>query len=194
MNAYRVKVLVKNNKLLSAIENCGYSSMAKFAKDADIPYETVIGLVGMRIAPLKADGEIKKVAAAIMELLGASLEDLWTTEQLTMKLKHSSAEKSVGTEEFRALLEVDNHMVMMPSLEDDAVESDRSAILHKMLSELPPRLQKIMTMRYLDDLTLAQVAPQMGVSKQCVGYLEAKAIRLLRSKSRGHKWIREDRI
>jgi hypothetical protein len=56
-SAYRVKVMVKNNLLLSAIEAAGYKSVAAFSKEIGWNQSRVGSLIGLREAPLKANGE-----------------------------------------------------------------------------------------------------------------------------------------
>ena len=51
MDEYRVKVTVKNNLLLSAIEAAGYSSIAEFERAADIRYGGVAQFVALRTPP-----------------------------------------------------------------------------------------------------------------------------------------------
>jgi hypothetical protein len=74
-SAYRVKVMVKNNLLLSAIEAAGYKSVAAFSKELGWNQTRVGSLIGLREAPLKANGEFSDLAKAIMEVLGAAPSD-----------------------------------------------------------------------------------------------------------------------
>ena len=70
-DAYRVKISVKNNRLLSAIEAAGYrghGSSARFCADAGVQQTAFSALVNLRIPPITNDGEFSQAAKAIMEL------------------------------------------------------------------------------------------------------------------------------
>ena len=54
---YRIKVSVRNNLLLSAIEEQGYESVAAFERASEIKLGRINGLVAMREAPINNYGE-----------------------------------------------------------------------------------------------------------------------------------------
>jgi hypothetical protein len=89
-SSYRIKVSVKNNLLLSAIEEAGYKSAAEFARAAGLRETDVSALVALRFAPIGKQGEFTLTAQRIMEALGAAPSDLWTTEQLNMSLPRNT--------------------------------------------------------------------------------------------------------
>ena len=57
MKAYRVKVSVRNNLLLNAIEKAGYKSVAEFERSAGIAIGRANCLVAMRDSPIQQTGE-----------------------------------------------------------------------------------------------------------------------------------------
>ena len=73
MKAYRVKVSVKNNLLLSAIEAAGFKSIAEFERSAELRNGAVQGLVAMRDCPIGQTGAFGRVAKVVMEVLGPRL-------------------------------------------------------------------------------------------------------------------------
>ena len=79
IKAYRIKITVKNNLLLTAIEQAGYKSAAEFARAIGLIEQRVSALVALRNAPINQDGEFSLSAKRIMEALGAAPSDLWTT-------------------------------------------------------------------------------------------------------------------
>jgi len=79
---YRVDIKIRNNLLLSAIENAGFKSVTQFCKAANIQSTSVYGLVSLKESPLRQDGTFTLVAQKILDYLCALPEDLWTEEQL----------------------------------------------------------------------------------------------------------------
>ena len=90
MKAYRVKVSVRNNLLLNAIEKAGYKSVTKFERSAGIAIGRANCLVAMRDSPIQQTGEFSKIAKLMMEALRLLIFGLKNS------LCSSSARTSVG--------------------------------------------------------------------------------------------------
>jgi RNA polymerase sigma factor (sigma-70 family) len=56
--------------------------------------------------------------------------------------------------------------------------------IEKVLDTLPPRESEVIKLRYLEDKTCEEVAEEMGLSKQGVSRIEARAMRKLRHPQR----------
>ena len=53
--------------------------------------------------------------------------------------------------------------------EDSALEAEEAAeVLHKLLGQLPPRDRLVLTLMYLEDMSVAQIAEQTGCSRTLV--------------------------
>lgn len=76
MKEYRVKVSVRNNLILKAIEEQGYKSAAAFAKASGLSYISLNQMISMKKAPLNQSGEFCTMAKELMEILGACPSDL----------------------------------------------------------------------------------------------------------------------
>jgi len=87
---YRVKVSIRNNLLLSAIENLGFKSVSEFCRQNDLKQNSFNAIICFREKPLNEDGEFRLSAKHLMEVLGAAPTDLWTAEQLTLKTRKNS--------------------------------------------------------------------------------------------------------
>jgi RNA polymerase sigma factor for flagellar operon FliA len=64
--------------------------------------------------------------------------------------------------------------------EDSVVHSERITYLTAAVRALPDRMRLIVTMIYLDDHTVGEVAQELGVTHSAVSQQRAEAIRLLR--------------
>lgn len=69
MKPYRIKVSIRNNLLLNAIEEQGYPTVAAFERAMGVPSGRMGALVSMRVAPLLESGLIKR------NQWGATLDD-----------------------------------------------------------------------------------------------------------------------
>jgi len=184
MKEFRLKVSVRNNLLLSAIEAQGYVSVAEFERACGLGMGRINNLVAMREAPSSTSGEFSKNAKLVMEVLGAAPTDLWTEQQLTIKLKTNSGERAIDANLVQHLLEQKNRTDYLPSPEDSLLAAETSAIVNEVLGTLKPREKDILVERFEKDLTLEEVGNHHGLSKERIRGIESKALRKLQHESR----------
>ena len=184
MKEFRLKVSVRNNLLLSAIEEQGYASVAEFERACEIGIGSINNLVAMRDAPILQNGEFSQNAKLVMEVLGAAPTDLWTEQQLTIKLKTNSGERAIDANLVQHLLEQKDRNDYLPSPEDSLLAAETAAIVEQVLCTLKPREKDILQERFGRDLTLQEVGNHHGLSKERIRGIESKALQKLRDKKR----------
>ena len=191
INEYRIKVTVRNNLILSAIENAGHKSVAAFCRHVGIGITAMTELIGMRKPPLNNSGEFSALAKLLMEELCALPTDLWTSEQLTLKLARNSAQRSVSAEGMRAALgmhaEEMLELMKPDDLDENVLKHEMVGVVEEQLDSLTPRESKVLRMRFgigCEEQTLEQVADTLDVTKERIRQIEAKALRHLKHPSR----------
>lgn len=187
MDEYRVKVTVRNNLLMTAIEEAGYKSQTDFAKAIGATPQEVNALVAMRQPPINVDGVFSPLASKIMEFLGACPTDLWTTEQLNMKLKKNSADMKMGLGELKLVLDAVNTPQLEVDLDKPIYDEQSKEIISDMLDSLTPREAKILKLRFgidCEEHTLTEVGKLYGITPSAIRLIEAKALRKMRHPSR----------
>ena len=202
--AYRVKITVKNNLLLTAIEEAGYKSVAEFSRDIGLTAQEISAFVALRKAPINESGEFCFNAKKIMEALGAAPSDLWTTEQLNMKLKRNTTQDLFSAPTIQAILG-GNVAQLEGSVYEEAEKPEEvldkkelKAELEKILGTLTPRQAKVIQLRFglngCGEHTLEEVGNMLNIGKERVRQIEAKALRNMRhpSRSKAFKDYAED--
>jgi RNA polymerase sigma factor (sigma-70 family) len=208
MRDIRIDIKARNNLILEAIENAGYSSPWAFCRaNPEVPYQTLCALVGMRISPTKwrrsgagpptrsAPGgsllirewrlPVVKLAAA----LGVSEEELFSEQQLDMEpLASNVASIAVSSEDARAWLTGHAEQRALPPGTLTASSEALTGTLEDVLATLTEKECAIMRMRFgLGDFephTLEQVARAFDVTRERIRQIESKALRKLRHPSR----------
>jgi RNA polymerase sigma factor (sigma-70 family) len=183
-DAYRVKVTVKNNKLLSAIERAGFKSCAEFCRWGELCPSQVGALIGLRIAPLTQNGDFSEAAKGVMQALGAAPSDLWTDEQLTMALKKNTGERVVSADSVQAMLANHNERMTLESPEDEVARLEAAEVVRGVLKTLRQSHQEVIRMRFEQDMSLDEIAAVMNLSRERIRQIEAQALRLMRHPSR----------
>jgi RNA polymerase sigma factor (sigma-70 family) len=186
VNEYRIRVTVKNNLILTAIERAGYRSAAAFCREAGMTPTALSGLITMKSPPLLVTGEFSEGAKNLMEILCLAPTDLWTSEQLTLKLRHNSAERDVNLDGMRAALGMNAEealMLVAPSPEEAMEEKDIANLIEEQLATILPNEQRVLRMRYgigCPEHTLAEVGRALDLSQERIRQIEAKALRKLK--------------
>ena len=193
MREYRVKVTIRNNLLLSAIEDAGYKTQAEFARAAGLTDTHVTALVGLRACPIRNDGTFTDVAQTMMEVLGACPTDLWTNEQLSMRLKNNSAEGQMSKAELLPALGMNPiDMVEFKTPEEYVSDEDRTNAVSRTLKTLTFREQMVLGKRFginNEEQTYEQIGEEMGFTRERIRQIEAKALQKLRHPSRSDELV-----
>jgi RNA polymerase sigma factor (sigma-70 family) len=190
VNEYRVRVTVKNNLILTAIERAGYRNAAGFCREAGMTPTALSGLITMKSPPLTVMGEFSDAAKKLMEILCLAPTDLWTSEQLTLRLRHNSAEREVNLDGMRAALGMNAEealMLVAPSPEEVMETKDIQNLIEEQLSSILPREARVLRMRYgigCPEHTLEEIARALDLSRERIRQLEVQAMRKLKHPQR----------
>jgi len=189
---YRVKVSVRNNLLLKAIEDAGFDSVAGFCRSSGLREVAVLGIIKFDTTPIDRSGEFIPLAKQIMEALGAAPTDLWTAEQLNLKLLKNNVERNVSQAVLHDLLGVgDSAMLAIENPEDVVAKNQLGDAIHEALDTITPREAKVLSLLYgLDGegpITLEEVGKQFDLTRGRIRQIEAKALHNLRKPIRADK-------
>ena len=184
MKAYRVKVSVKNNLLLSAIEAAGFKSIAEFERSAELRNGAMQRLVAMRECPIGQTGKFGRVAKVVMEVLGAAPTDLWTPEQLMLKLRTNIGWREVDMDigQFQALARQQGEKIAaLPSPEDALLKIETARVVNDLLANrTKPNEEKVLRgMMSDEEMTLEDMGKKLGVSRERVRQIEKSGLRRL---------------
>ena len=186
---FNIKVTVRNNLVLTAITNSGYTNLAKFAKDNALSLGLLYDTINLKRPPMLQTGEFSPFAMELMEVLGACPTDLWTAEQLTMKLKKNISYRELGKDELQRCLQSSaRSLIGLDYAEQEAEESQATKIMADVVDSLTPREAKVLKMHFgldgEDEHTLEQIGKKMGVTRERIRGIEAKALSKMRHPSR----------
>jgi RNA polymerase sigma factor (sigma-70 family) len=189
MEEYNVKLSVRNNLILKAIREQGYTNLNKFAKQCNVSIHGLYGLVNLKEAPLTNEGEFSKPAKELMEALGACPVELWTDEQLTMRLKSNRTEKVMSKESLQIAMQSSaRSLIGLDYPEQEMVEEDMVRIVKDKLDSLTPREAEILRLRFGFDggigHTLEEVGAKFKLTRERIRHIEAHAFRKMRHPTR----------
>jgi RNA polymerase sigma factor (sigma-70 family) len=143
MSDYRVKISIRNERLLSAIEKAGYASARQCSIANGYPEPYVGQLVSGLRKPLDTKtGKPTKFCKEVLKILGRNIEDCFTPRQLK-GFKKSSYQIKVDEKELKQLVSYHKNEG------DTFLEADLDKKITQVLSiRLTPREEKIVRLYY----------------------------------------------
>jgi hypothetical protein len=178
MKDYRVKITVRNDRILSKIES-EYASVRNFCMAMDLEYQRITDLI-RGTSPINAKGEIRELVKKLMEALGCSIDELFTEKQLKGFVSHNKFETKVDEKDLMKIKQD------IKPLELGMMEKDVTKVLNKIFHKfLTPREERVIRMRFgigtWSDSTLEEVGLQFQVTLERIRHIEQNAMKKLSS-------------
>ena len=173
---YRLKVTIRNDRLLTAMEALGFESMSQFTQTHGLNYERTGRIFNGKLKPLNDKGELTSIAKEILSILDLETDEAFTERQLKGFVK-TSFEKRIKEKD---LLKLANPVKNPEFL---LMEKDVNQILTDMLSELSPRYEKVV--RMINGLggqevcSYKKIASELNIGSQRVSQMYLTALRKL---------------
>lgn len=166
MKDFRITVTIRNNRLLSAIEDAGYDSALKFASSFDIPYAQVLKYLGLKLSPIKMDGTIRPDAELICDALGKNLHEIFPERFMDKCLERNSMNMEMDQVDF-------SRMITGPEVTAQRViESDARRVIDAALEKLKPLYKAVLIRHYCLDgepaMTLKEIGKMFNISQERV--------------------------
>ena len=179
MKDYRIKITIRNDRLLSAIEGMGHESVMSFCKKYNLPYTSTNDLISGKKPPLKDDGSLTTRCKDLLEILGVSIEEAFTERQMEGFSKTTFETK---------VKEKDLLQIVNPAKNQEvkAIEADVSSKISEIMSKcLSPREEKVIRMRYGINpdkhcYTYEETGLAFSITRERVRQIETKALNKFR--------------
>lgn len=185
MDEYRVKIKIRNNYLLTAMETAGYPSAASLARASGVSITAVCSYLNLTRTPVLRGGLFSNAIKKIAVTLNCLPEQLFPERHLRDPLKKNGTEICVSSRQIEQLIENNSYNDITPQ-EQIVFNSELRDGLDKSLKLLTPREEKVLRMRFFGDCTYREVANDFKISWPRIRQIESRALQKLRhpSKSR----------
>ena len=161
-----VKVTFRNARILNAIKAAGYESQAECARAIGMAAARLNALVAMRSAPVGVDGQLSTAAQMLLQGLCLLPEDLWSEEQLYLKVLRNTGEFEITMDELTLALENENELNYLIK---------NSTITNRQL--------QILKERHCQELTYEEIGLKHRITRERVRQIEQNALKKLRKDS-----------
>jgi len=174
-NDYRVKITIRNERILKLIEDKGFVSVRSFANTHKISYQQLTELIAGKIKPFTENGIMILVCKQMLEVLNVTLEDCFTSRQLEGFNKRSF-EIKVKEQDLRKIINpTKNQETKM--MEQQAKNNIRYAIEMGLNSKEAAMVKMRFGFDDGHEQTLEQISQTFGLSRERVRQIITKAKR-----------------
>jgi RNA polymerase sigma factor (sigma-70 family) len=175
---YRLKITIRNDRILSKMESLGYISVMKFCKDFNLNYQRTTEIINGKLKPFNNKGTIIKICDQLLSILGLELHDAFTDRQLQGFDKTGFMFKLKEKEMLELVDPVQNQEIKV--IENDV----QKKIADAMDKRLSPKQKEILSLKYgfngHVEHTLDEIGKMFSISKARVGQIITKSERMLR--------------
>ena len=187
MKDYRVKITIRNERLLRAIEEKGFVSVNQFCIAYNLPYQQITEVINGKQKPIDKSNNIIKVVENLLEILQLSVDEAFTKRQL-QGFHKSGYELKVKEKDLLTLVNPAQNQ------ERKLIEEDVKKNLMEAINMRLNRRQKEMIMlRYGfnggKEHTYAELGKIFSVTVERARQIVQKAERMLKHPSVAHKVI-----
>ena len=167
---YRVKITIRNNRLLKAMEEQGYPSVMQFCKQNGLTYQYINEVVSGKCKPLNEKGFLKQSVVEMLDKLNLTVDEAFTERQLKGFRKRLFEIQMTEAE----ALQIANPI---KTTEKIAMEGDVIRKLKQIIVErCSPRQQQAIQYRFFENFTLEQIAQMMGITRERVRQIILKGL------------------
>ena len=182
MSDYRIRVSIRNNRLLKAMEAKGFKSAAQFERSYGFRGYAMINLINGSIPPLDKNGEIKHFVKEILDILEINITDAFTEKQL------QGFKKNTFTIEAK-----ESQLMQLTSarkpLEMNLIEGDVNKLIKNLLSTLPKNYEQVIRMYMFENKKKCEIALELNLSSSRIDQMVEKGIKKLQTHSNFNKLI-----
>jgi len=178
MSDYRVKITIRNERILKLIEDKGFVSVKSFADTYGLAYQQLGELIAGKVKPFTDKGKMHSICDKLLKVLDATLEDCFTERQL-QGFNKRSFEIKVKENELRQIVNPTKNQ------EQKLIEQQaKNKIRYAIEMGLKPREAAMLKMKFgFDDgheHTLEEIAKIFSVSRERVRQIITKAQRKMK--------------
>lgn len=178
MKDYILEIKIKNGLIVNAMRQRGFESVAQLSRACGVPQSKLGNILNLKEPALNNEGEWKLAVIRLCECLNKMPCELFNQQQQESFIKINKVERYISKAEIAYAMQ--NNKTIDESLDENTTRNIVRAAIEQSLTV---REQRIISLRFGIDgevKTLDEIALEIGVSRERIKQIEAKALRKFR--------------
>ena len=167
---YRVKITIRNNRILNRMEEKGYPTMTSFSKALGVSQNQIQGVISGKIKPISKKGTIISPVKTMLDALDLSLEDAFTERQL----------KGFNKNSFEVTMDENQiHSITSPVKNTELLAMEQnvhSTLKNLMVKILKPRENMLIEKFYFQNKSTKELAKESNLTRTRIDQIIKKAL------------------
>ena len=167
---YRVKITIRNNRILNRMEEKGYPTITSFSKALGVSQNQIQCVISGKIKPISKKGTIISPVKTMLDALDLSLEDAFTERQLKGFNKNSF---EVNMDENQI------HSITSPVKNTELLAMEQnvhSTLKNLMVKILKPRENMLIEKFYFENKSMKELAKESNLTRTRIYQIIKKAL------------------
>lgn len=180
-NDLRIELRTRNNLLWHVIFD-SHASVSEFCQIHHLDQSHVGGLLNLKASPYdRRSGQRRPIALKLADIALMEFEQLFPVSLYNNAVPHHLVAE-VSSQKFMTL-NAAKHLALPATQVDEVLASEAQIAIDSALQSLSPRQELVLRKRFGfdgEEESLDQISQELGVSRERVRQIEAKALRKLR--------------
>lgn len=167
---YRVKITIRNNRILTRMEEKGYPTMTSFSKAIGVSKNRIGDVISGKTKPISKKGTVLSLVQIMLDALDLSLEDAFTERQL----------KGFNKNSFEVTMDESQiHSITSPVKNTELLAMEQnvhSTLKNLMIKILKPRENMLIEKFYFQNKSTKELAEELNLCKARIDQIIKKAL------------------
>ena len=159
------------------MQDNGIESVVSLSRETGISQAILGGIANLKHPAYDKNFELRNGVRRLIEYFNVSVHDLYPEDHLYVGLKTNTSALELSAEEINGFMTLTEDTLNIKNLE---VEMSCKSLIPTIENNLSEREIKVIQQRHYEGLTFREIATTLGVSKDRVRQIEAKAFKKAR--------------
>ena len=171
MKDYRLELKVRNNYLLSLMDDRGIKTAAELHRLTGVEQSSIGAILNLKVTPFRKDGDLILSVSRLIDFFYCGVEDIFPPQHI---------EEALGQNKFEAELSKDELLTLSsPGLTTLQLQ-DLKIDLKKAKECLSDREREMIDMRFNRQMTYKEIGIAFDIGSERVRQIEQRSLRKIR--------------
>jgi len=184
MKDYFLEIKIKNNHLLSRMQNNGIYTLVELSKLSNVPYGSIVNLSNLKESIYQKNGGFYKHIVNLAKFFNCNELDLVPVQHIYKGLERNKATAEVDLIDLEQITSRPSEFSLLENYSNKECNKN----INEILKDFNEREQYIIKARFgidgVEEKTYRAIGKELGVTQERIRQIEGRVIRLMKHPSR----------